>query len=245
MKRTKSARKIYERHHKITLGEELEVHHIIPLHAGGTDDHSNLIALTREEHRNEHLKRYLEKQDYRDLCAYHLLGNSPFDNREAQKIVCSEGGKVGGEKVKRLGLGICTANENLRSKWASLGGKVGGKVQYENGLGIHAQTNEERAAYASIGGKRGAFTQPCWQSKFGKRGGVKNKGFVWLTDGSTNIKYTKKQQSDKDIGEFLAENPSFKQGRTEPKRKCYKCGKVMSARAIGRFHNERCKNAKD
>jgi hypothetical protein len=36
------------------------IHHIIPKHAGGTDDPSNLIELTVEEHAAAHLKLYEE-----------------------------------------------------------------------------------------------------------------------------------------------------------------------------------------
>lgn len=91
--------------------------------------------------------------------------------------------------------------------------KAGGKSQYENKIGIHSQTTEERLKLASIGGKRGAFTQPKWQSEFGKRGGVKNKGFVWLTDGQKSIKYTKKQQEEQSVDQFLINNKEFKRGR--------------------------------
>ena len=33
-------------------------HHILPKHMGGSDDPSNIIELTREEHAKEHLKLY-------------------------------------------------------------------------------------------------------------------------------------------------------------------------------------------
>jgi hypothetical protein len=35
-------------------------HHIIPRHAGGSDDPSNLIEVTIEEHAKLHYDRYLE-----------------------------------------------------------------------------------------------------------------------------------------------------------------------------------------
>lgn len=242
MKRNHKTRQIYERHHNITLPPEMEVHHIVPVHAGGSDDPSNLIALTKEDHKKEHLKRYLETNDFRDLCAYHMIG---YNFSEAHKVSSSEGGKLGGKKVKKLGVGICSADKKKRSEWASLGGKVGGKIQHEKRFGIHAQTKEERLSVCSLGGKVGAFTKPDIQSSLGKRGGKKNKGFVWLTDGTTSIKYTLKQQDHKSVEEFLKENPSFRKGKTEAKKKCFKCGKVMNPRGIARYHNERCKHGKD
>lgn len=239
MKRDCNVRRLFEKYHNTKLPDDVEVHHIVPVHAGGTNDPSNLIALTKNQHKQEHLERYNQTKDYRDLCAYHMIG---YNFTEAHRISSSEGGKIGGKRCKELGTGICTADKSKRAEWASLGGKKGGKIQHENKLGIHAQTKEERLACASMGGKRGAFTKPEIQSALGKRGGKNNKGFVWLTDGTKNVKYSKKQQDEKSVDEFIVENPTFRIGRSEEKKKCSKCGKTMSARAIGRFHNERCKN---
>lgn len=242
MKRNHKTRKIYENFYNIKLPKHLEVHHIIPIHDGGTDDPSNLIAITKEEHRNEHLKRYKETNNFRDLCAYHMIG---YNFSEAHKISSSEGGKIGGNKVKKLGTGICSADKEKRSKWASLGGKVGGNIQKEKGIGIHGLTKQQRILVSSMGGKKGAFTKPEIQSILGKKGGIKNKGFIWLNDGKTTVKYTKKQQKIKSINEFLKENTNFKLGRLKIKKQCNVCGKIMSAMAIGKYHNTRCKNGKN
>jgi len=140
---------------------------------------------------------------------------------------------------------IGISDKEMRLMKCRLGGKRGGTKQKKLGIGIHSQTKEERKQYASMGGKKGAFTQSKWQSEFGKRGGPKNAGFVWLTNGEKNIKYSPKKQKEKNVEQFLLENPTFKRGRTENKKTCIFCGVTMNARAIGRFHNERCKNAKD
>ncbi len=242
MKRNTNCRRLYETHHGVTLADDIEVHHILPVHQGGTDSVDNLVALTKEEHKRAHLELYEKTGSVRDLCAYHMIGNNFTD---AHKIACSHGGKIGGNKVKTSKIGICSQDLEKRRQWASLGGKAGGKVQHEKKIGIHKQTKEERLALASIGGKRGAFTQTAWQSEFGKRGGPKNKGFVWLTNGVDNIKYSKRQQETKSVCVFLKENPSYRMGRTEPKAKCFKCGKTANARTIGRYHNERCTHDKN
>jgi hypothetical protein len=193
------------------IPEGFEIHHIIPLYEGGTNDISNLIAVSIDEHRKLHYERYLKNNDIRDLMA------------------------------SKIGI----SSEELKKEKCKLGGKKGAQTQIENKIGIHGQTKEERLKLSSMGGKKGAFTQSKWQSEFGKRGGVKNKGFVWLTDGKTNIKYTKAQQNQKNITKFIEENPTFRIGRTEKKEKCTKCGCVMNVRAIGKYHNERCKNDKN
>ena len=48
-------------------------HHIIPRHMGGTDDPSNLIELTIEEHAQAHLELYEKYGNKRDWIAYRSL----------------------------------------------------------------------------------------------------------------------------------------------------------------------------
>ena len=82
-------------------------------------------------------------------------------------------------------------------------------------IGIHGQTKEERLQYASMGGlASGQFRKKSFQSEMGKRGGINNAGFVWLTDGKNNIKYTKKEQQKKSVKDFLAQNSTYRRGRT-------------------------------
>lgn len=45
-------------------------HHIIPKHAGGTDDPENLVYLSVKEHAIAHAKLYLEHGDLKDYLAY-------------------------------------------------------------------------------------------------------------------------------------------------------------------------------
>ena len=51
------------------------IHHIIPKHMGGTDDSSNLIKLTVEEHAQAHLKLYEEHGRKEDYVAYMALSS--------------------------------------------------------------------------------------------------------------------------------------------------------------------------
>jgi hypothetical protein len=187
-----------------------EIHHIIPKHAGGEDIVENLEAVTPTQHAERHLTRYKETGDFRDLCAYYMIG---YNFTEAHRISSSNGGKVGGKKVYNTGVGIFRSEAD-RKVWASMGGKVGGIVQRDNKLGIHGLSEEQRKANSSAAGKKGSFTMSHIQSANGKKGGVKNKGFVWLTDGSTSIKYSSKLQQEKSVEQFLLENPTFKRGRS-------------------------------
>ena len=49
------------------------LHHIVPTHAGGTDDPSNLVKVNRAMHQFMHRLRYSETGDYFDCCAANLL----------------------------------------------------------------------------------------------------------------------------------------------------------------------------
>ena len=186
-------RKVYEQHHGV-IPNGFHVHHIKPLYAGGTDDPDNLEALPWDQHAQRHLDLYITSGDFRDLCSYHLILNGQLDD-EAQFAKSSAGGKIGGNIVKALAVGICTANTELRRMWASEAGKIGGVVQRDSGLGIHAQTREERLAFAA-------------------KGGPKNKGFRWYLNGDgQSRKYTTRQQQVEPFDDFIKRTGNRK-GRT-------------------------------
>lgn len=209
--RKQNIRKLWEIHHGMSL-EGYELHHIIPVHMGGTNDLKNLERVTVDEHKQRHLDLYEKYGNFRDLCAYYLLSGR---YSEAQLVANSNGGKVGGKIVHEKKRGIFNPDYDRRL-WASMGGKAGAKSQIENKIGIHGQTPEERKFYASQGLKTqldngtNVFLNSKRQSEFGKRGGPKNKGFVWINDGVLSFKYTLRQQNQKSLSDFLIENPNMK-----------------------------------
>ena len=122
---------------------------------GGSDDPSNLIELTREEHALAHKILYEQYGKKEDLGAYYLLTGQ---SDEAMKICCSLGGKVQGkrnaesghiQKIQKLSDvtengrkgGYSTiktgkgsfANSVQRLETSKLGGKVQGKRNAESG----------------------------------------------------------------------------------------------------------------
>ena len=48
-------------------------HHIVPKHAGGTDDISNIVEVTPIQHAELHFTLYLENGRWQDYCAAFLL----------------------------------------------------------------------------------------------------------------------------------------------------------------------------
>ena len=68
-------------------------HHIIPRHAGGTDDPSNIIELTVEEHAEAHRKLYEEHGRWQDKLAWLGLSGQ-IGKDEIIQMQKSEAGKM-------------------------------------------------------------------------------------------------------------------------------------------------------
>jgi 5-methylcytosine-specific restriction endonuclease McrA len=68
------------------------IHHIVPKHMGGSDDPSNLVELTVEEHAEAHRKLYEQYGHWEDNCAYLALSGQ-IGQDEAMFIARSKGGK--------------------------------------------------------------------------------------------------------------------------------------------------------
>ena len=75
-------------------------HHIIPRHMGGTDDPSNLVELTPEEHAEAHRKLYEEHGHWQDYVAWQGLAKLAT-KEEHVKMLLSEAGRKGGKMASR------------------------------------------------------------------------------------------------------------------------------------------------
>ena len=69
-------------------------HHIIPKHMGGTDEESNLVELTVEEHAEAHRKLYEEHGRWEDYLAWQGLARL-MTREELVKEMLSQAGKKG------------------------------------------------------------------------------------------------------------------------------------------------------
>lgn len=155
---------------------EMHRHHVVPKHAGGTDDPDNIVLLTREEHAAAHLARYHEVGDVRDLCAYHMLQGAMEEFR-------ADYGRLGGLSVqarrKAQGLtsyGLEPGSERQRA-CAALGGEVQGARNAASGhmLTIRKMVNEpvrvQRAVEACRSKKVNAFFDPVVHQRVAIKGG--------------------------------------------------------------------------
>lgn len=68
-------------------------HHIIPRHMGGTDDPSNLVKVTVEEHAEEHRKLFEQHGRWEDHLAWKALSGQ-IGKDEIIKVKTAEAGKM-------------------------------------------------------------------------------------------------------------------------------------------------------
>lgn len=146
-------------------GSNLHRHHIIPKHAGGTDDSSNFTYLTIREHIIAHYLLWKIYKSANDLRAMHMLGANLTVHQR----------KITGEYCRDNDIGFFSKSLEERNEWrrkgattqinnmigihnpdkfkehASLGGKIGAQSQMKMGVGIF--NKEKRSEYASLGGK--------------------------------------------------------------------------------------------
>ena len=104
-------------------------HHIIPKHMGGTDDPSNLVRLTAEEHAEAHRKLYEEHGCWQDKLAWQGLAGI-IDKKEIVYKQCSEAGKKGGRKGGKAIWEKMKNNPEYLSRLREMG-KIGGKAKAE------------------------------------------------------------------------------------------------------------------
>ena len=69
------------------------------------------------------------------------------------KKICSEGGKIQGNKNKKLKLGVCGRSEEQISEDARKGGLISGKLLYENKKGLFGMTDNDLSKSQIKGGK--------------------------------------------------------------------------------------------
>lgn len=93
-------------------------HHIIPRHAGGTDDESNIQLLTIEEHAEAHRILFEEHGRWQDKVAWHFL-SAMITAEEAREIAYRKGLKEYLNDEKRFAAGKKKAAEGLRTAYAN------------------------------------------------------------------------------------------------------------------------------
>lgn len=148
------------------------------------------------------------------LCVLEKKGLFSLTEDERMQL-CSQGGYAAAEVNKLRGSAIFDPkvrerqHKTLKEKQVS--------AYYDPAL---------RQEISAAGGRNGLFSEAYaerngmteedrieLQRERGRRGGPKNKGFKWYSDGVNVFKYTPKMQLDLSFEEFLENNPQFMRGR--------------------------------
>jgi hypothetical protein len=179
-------------------------HHIIPRHMGGSDDPSNLIELTREEHAAAHLKLYETHGKKEDLGAYYLLTGQ---TDEAAKICSVLGGLVQGKR--NADSGHIQKIQKLADTVAA--GKKGGAATIASGKGAFGDPLQRLESCRKGGAVQGKInSQSGHLKKIAQMTIEENKrnlGMIWVTDGTQNKMLSKT--------EIIPEG--FRRGKTQQK----------------------------
>ena len=221
-----NTKKIFETFWDMKLPEGYSVHHILPLRLGGSHAISNLRAVTHGQHIEAHLELYRIYGDVRDLCAAYMLRGLP---QEARKLAAAKGGRAGQAAMRERGQlnGFGAQPPSRRKEVAAAAGRLGAAAQMRCKIGIHGQSKEEHARIASLGGHASCningWRTSATQSENGKRGGPKNKGFLWYTDGVNVYKYTKREQEIQPFEKFT-KLKGFRAGRLKISTRWYNDG---------------------
>ena len=125
-------------------------HHIIPKHDGGTDDESNLISLTVEEHAEAHKKLYKEHGRWQDKLAWQGLSKM-IDREEIISTILSQ------PRTEEWKQKISEAHKGMKKPWARGGvGNLGKPKTEEHRRKLseaHKGMKKPWAAMAGFGNK--------------------------------------------------------------------------------------------
>lgn len=191
-------------------------HHIIPKHAGGSDDKSNIVELTIEEHALAHkslYEKYGKKEDWIAWQGLSKMIDKQEIIKEAIKLGSSKAGKIAGRK----------SVENNRILEISKKGVEAFRKKFNS--------EEEYKAY---------FKQISKKQIGIPKNNLKN--YIWITNGLNNKKIKKEDPIPDNYK--IGRTKIWKTGYSNEKKptiECPNCGKIGGAPVMKRYHFENCK----
>lgn len=157
-------------------------HHIIPRHAGGTDDPENIVTLTIEQHAQAHRALYEQHGDHFDYIAWKTLSGL-MEKEEIVLEILRRHGKVQGRKNAETG----HMRRIQKLSDTKIAGRKGGHATMATGKGAFADPVERRQA-AKLGGKIQGQTnaKTGHLKRIAQLPNNRNKGMLWVTNGIDN-----------------------------------------------------------
>ena len=147
-------------------------HHIIPKHMGGTDDPSNLVKLTIEEHAQAHHDLYLKYGHWQDKCAWLALSGR-FGKEEILRMkqsLANKGKKRSEEtkrKISKSKLGTKQSKESNKKRSEASKGVKKSKEAIDNWRKSRAGYKHSPETIAKIKAKRALQKNVCGVIKKG------------------------------------------------------------------------------
>lgn len=152
------------------------IHHIKPKHMGGTNEPSNLVELTVEEHADAHLELFKQYGKEEDYIAWLALSGQ-ISKQEAILMTRKLGRKITDKKLEEK-YGV-----NWRSELSKLGSAKGIEAQRKYGVGFFNPVNQANASRAALSKQAKAKRKSTFR-KIGHQQGKKNSNFgkCWISD---------------------------------------------------------------
>lgn len=182
---------------------------------GGTDDPSNLIELTVEEHAQAHKELFEKYGRWEDELAYKGLSGI-MTNEECVREVLSKSGKKGASVLK----------EKYGEEWWSDVAKKGAAANWKKNKDKIIETLKKNAKKNSELGI----------------GGIPKGKYMWITDGNENLKI--RTGSTIPDGWTRGRTKKWKNGFSTEKKEivtCPHCGKSGGKGGFNRWHFDKCK----
>ena len=183
----------------------LHCHHIIPKHAGGTDEEDNLTYLTLREHIIAHYLLYRINKHPNDLRSMYMLG--AYLSIPRRKII--------GEYCRDNKLGFHSASPEQRRTWSAKGIETQ-KVSGIKNTFYYWSTPDGRSERASLGGAVSCKTNEAFirqQGAFKDKTKARAAGMKAPKHPATNGKITKKFYSVEEREAFIIENYGWRIGQ--------------------------------
>ena len=156
-------------------------HHIIPRHAGGTDDPSNLIELTVEEHAEAHRVLYEQYGRKQDLLAYKMLSGLSLQDPEVRYLHSALGGEKQGKINAETG-----HIQRVQTLSIPFAGKAGGAATMRSGKGAFADPVERLKSCIKGGEVQGKINATNGHLKRITHLSSRTTGMFWITNGKQN-----------------------------------------------------------
>jgi hypothetical protein len=152
------------------------IHHIVPRHAGGTDNPENLIKVTVAEHAAFHYERWIMLNELYDYIAWKSLSKQ-ITFAEATKLAHRKGSKKGGKSLQAY----VHSDDKIFKDFTNRISKT--LKEYYSCYGHHWVGKEHSEKTKDKIGEKNSISQL----------GTKNSqyGTMWITNGSINKKIKK------------------------------------------------------